>query len=370
MKKMRLFSAFFLAIMLFSIVASGCNFPLDVSQKESSFDQAMLLMIASRGALELYSDSTQSTSAALEMNAKLGEIGRLQSTLEQMNQHNALASEYQRIADMAAQTGNQVLADKFNEKVQLHSAEAQRLEARRAEWRRRHRFFTAIGRGVRKFGRAIANILNFGLSVIADNITARIEFYVNEIRAFLRNPLRYTFDLALNRQLDIIKNQLNDRLGPFWGRRAYDLIKVDQAAWGVERQIFDRATKAKTTEAVIVTESIATEAPADSGGQTEVYGNWHGAQCDEAEGTFQYKWSVDLIRDPDTDQLVGTIKFHACPGGGRVLYRVIGEPQMGTTITLNGIKKEGGGDLYANSPDNVTFTFDTKKKKITPNYSQ
>jgi hypothetical protein len=99
----------------------------------------------------------------------------------------------------------------------------------------------------------------------------------------------------------------------------------------------------------------------------DVVGGWYGPACDEAEGTYIYRWSVDLMKDPQTGQLAGTIKFHDCPGGGRVLYRVGGNPPMGTVFTLMGEKLNGGGDLFDSAVDSITFTFDTATGQISPN---
>jgi hypothetical protein len=98
-----------------------------------------------------------------------------------------------------------------------------------------------------------------------------------------------------------------------------------------------------------------------------VVGGWYGPACDEAEGTFIYRWSVDLMKNSQTGQLKGTIKFHNCPGGGRVLYTVTGDPPAGTAYTLPGQKMEGGGDLFGSAPDTVTFMFDSSTGQISPN---
>lgn len=99
----------------------------------------------------------------------------------------------------------------------------------------------------------------------------------------------------------------------------------------------------------------------------EVVGGWYGPACDEAEGTYIYRWSVDLMNDPQTGQLAGTVKFHNCPGGGRVLYRVSGNLPAGAVFTLAGEKKDGGGDLLESAAESITFTFDSSTGQITPN---
>jgi hypothetical protein len=110
-----------------------------------------------------------------------------------------------------------------------------------------------------------------------------------------------------------------------------------------------------------------------------VVGAWHGDTCDEAEGTFIYHWSLDLMKSPATGQLAGTLKFHDCPGGGRALFRVVGADQAGSVITLTGTLKGGGGDLLQTVQGEVTtsgedtglmsFTFDSSTGEIEPNFS-
>ncbi len=100
----------------------------------------------------------------------------------------------------------------------------------------------------------------------------------------------------------------------------------------------------------------------------EVIGGWYGAFCDEAEGTFLYRWSVDLMQNPQTGEIFGTVKFHDCPGGGRVRYYVTGKSQMGPIYQLSGIKKsDGGGELMESSPESIEFTFDSDSGQLTPN---
>jgi hypothetical protein len=99
----------------------------------------------------------------------------------------------------------------------------------------------------------------------------------------------------------------------------------------------------------------------------KVIGGWYGPACDEAEGTYIYRWSVDLMQNPATGQYVGTVKFHDCPEGGRVLYRVVGDAPTGQVFTLSGVKKDGGGNLLASAPETNVFTFDQSSGTITPN---
>jgi len=131
-----------------------------------------------------------------------------------------------------------------------------------------------------------------------------------------------------------------------------------------------------TRTAQVPTKTVATKA----GASADVVGAWHGDACDEAEGTFIYRWSLDLMKDPATGQVMGTLKFHDCPGGGRALFRVVGVEQAGTVITLTGTLKDGGGELLQTAQGKVTtsssetgamsFTFDSSTGKIEPNFTQ
>ena len=96
--------------------------------------------------------------------------------------------------------------------------------------------------------------------------------------------------------------------------------------------------------------------------------DYYGPACDsgEEEGA-PYHWSVELLQDPATGKLEGTIKFHACPGGGRAVYRVSGTTGNGTTLTLPGNKVSGGGDLFGTAPGQETFTFNTSSGQLSPN---
>jgi hypothetical protein len=388
MKKARSLLMTIVALVFIATSLLGCNFPVYFQPTNSSFDEATLMMVASRSILDLYIPADESMTSSTQGGVVLASMLNLTQagSKQQLNEQLALSEEFLRMARSAREKGNDTAALIFEAKADEHKYMADQLEKKRADWRRNRRFFyqvnrgvRAIGRGLRSFGHAIGNIIEFGVQAVFANIQNQIAFYVNEIRAFLANPIRYAFDLSLTRQLEIIKNQFTSRLGPFFGQRVYELLNVEGQAWHIERHLFTRKTQPsrpsaqgqKVTEAVTeaVPEAETTAQPVTVG-ETTIIGNWHGAACDEAEGTFQYRWSVDLIQDPDTDQFVGTIKFHACPGGGRVLYRVLGEPTTDSVVTLTGIKKEGGGDLYANSPATTTFTVNLNNGSVSPNLAQ
>jgi hypothetical protein len=99
---------------------------------------------------------------------------------------------------------------------------------------------------------------------------------------------------------------------------------------------------------------------------TTFFGDYHGDECSEVEGTFKYKWSVNLFFDTTKNKIVGAVKFHECPGGGRVLYSVTGEIINETLIVLYGEKQSGAGALFNNSPKNQNFNFNPELGEIVP----
>ena len=134
----------------------------------------------------------------------------------------------------------------------------------------------------------------------------------------------------------------------------------------VPEDLLEDAPVDEPVDAPVATVEIQTgqEAPA-----AMTLRDFYGPACEsgEEEGA-PYRWSVELLQDPATGKLEGTIKFHACPGGGRAVYRVSGTTGDGIVFTLAGKKMEvGGGDLFGTAPAQETFTFDSSSGQLTPN---
>ncbi len=92
---------------------------------------------------------------------------------------------------------------------------------------------------------------------------------------------------------------------------------------------------------------------------------WYGPACDEPENA-PYRWEITLLYDASSGRLEGVVKFHNCPGGGWVTYRVSGLPSSDQVVTLAGKKVAGGGDLHATAKDEETFTFDVSTVQLSP----
>ena len=241
--KPQVIGAMFVLLIFTSLACTLGSQPAQNSN--SSFDDAHLMMITARDILGEYTveevASLQSGTQGITLISTNMNTAP-QSTLEQLNQQFALGQEYKRLAQMAEASGNSVLADKFYARAEDCFNRALDLEQERIEWRRRHRLNSVINRGVKNIGQAIGNTLDFIGTNAGQYVDAEINGYVDQVRSFLQNPIRYAFDIKMGHQLDIVKHQFTDRLGPFFGQRVYELIGMDEAAWEAEAQIFNKPT--------------------------------------------------------------------------------------------------------------------------------
>jgi hypothetical protein len=234
-------------VFLLSLISLACSMNNQQSlYANTSFDDAHLMMITARDILGEYDvEEVASLPGGTQGITLISTSTNInpQSTLEQLNQQFALGLEYKRLAQIAESSGNNVLADKFYAKAENCFNRALDLEKDRIEWRRRHRLNSFINRGVKNIGQAIGNTLDFLGTSAGEYVDAEINGYVDQVRSFLQNPIRYAFDVKMGHQLDIVKHQFTDRLGPFFGQRVYELIGLDEAAWAMEGQIFNKPTQ-------------------------------------------------------------------------------------------------------------------------------
>jgi len=108
------------------------------------------------------------------------------------------------------------------------------------------------------------------------------------------------------------------------------------------------------------------EAPAPAEVQ-DFGGSWNsGPLCDEEDRP--YRWEITLRQDPNTDAVSGTIKFHACPGGGRATYNVSGTATPSDVLFLEGTKTSGRGSLNGIAPAEQTFRV-SKGAEPFPNFA-
>ena len=139
-----------------------------------------------------------------------------------------------------------------------------------------------------------------------------------------------------------------------------DWILIDDTTYYCERYS-EEDTTTDTTE----NGSIANDE--ELAANMELLGDWHGPRCvDEDVGTFMYQWSVNLMQNKTTNRVVGTIKFHDCPGGGKALFYVDGFVGSDGIISLDGVKKTGGGALFNNFEEYKHFNFDPQSGQLLP----
>ena len=90
--------------------------------------------------------------------------------------------------------------------------------------------------------------------------------------------------------------------------------------------------------------------------------------CDEVnEQNFSRKWSISLLLN--NSDVTGSIYFHSCPGGGRVIYNLSGNVAGSyNTYNLTGTKSGGQGELYFTSPATTQFSL-VYNASPAPNYA-
>ena len=123
---------------------------------------------------------------------------------------------------------------------------------------------------------------------------------------------------------------------------------------------------ADSSDQAVEPQSVASQAVSTTGSFTEIR-DYYGPACpDGEEENAPYRWSVEMLIDPINNAYEGTIKFHNCPGGGRVSYRVSGSSD-GSLLHLTGDLVDGGGELSNTAPMQQTFTFNPATGVIEPN---
>jgi len=123
---------------------------------------------------------------------------------------------------------------------------------------------------------------------------------------------------------------------------------------------------ADSADQVVDPQPAASQAASTAGSFTEIR-DYYGPACpDGEEENAPYRWSVEMLIDPKNNVYEGTIKFHNCPGGGRVSYRVSGSSD-GSLLHLTGDFVDGGGELSNTAPMQQTFTFNPATGVIEPN---
>ena len=266
-----------LAVLAVTMSCIGSN---DTTGTNTSFDKAHLMMITARDILGEYSEVQIASVPGVDggvVPATWRPDWMGQSTLEQLNQQMALAKEYENLAKKALASGNEVVANILYLKAENCYENAAALEEKRVEWRRNRRFNSVIRRGVKNLGQAVGNTLNFVGTAAGQYVEAQVEGYAENIRTFLHNPLRYAFDIKMGHQLDIVKHQFTDRLGPFFGERVYELIGMDEAAWQAEGQIFNKPTRRPSKTPSKTREVDFSEFAGTYSGKLDPIGDWEGS---------------------------------------------------------------------------------------------
>jgi hypothetical protein len=101
---------------------------------------------------------------------------------------------------------------------------------------------------------------------------------------------------------------------------------------------------------------------------TDFTGTWAGGSCPDADDQrYLNRWFVSLSQQGSA--VTGVIRFHDCPGGGRVQYNVRGTATSSSTITLDGTKTDSSpSGIGISAPPNQTFTV-SKGSPPSPNFA-
>lgn len=229
----------FVVTLIMGILA--CNIPGKDNGGNSSFDNAQLMMFTNRGILGFYEEtenlSIQNNASSISL-VSFQENSSQQSSKDCLNGALLLAEEYKKKADLAYELENQVLYKWFENRYHEQLAKAESIKKERAEWRRRRRFNSILNR----IGHGIGQAMDFSMQNVGRGADMAVDYYVEDyverVKRFVRNPVRYGFNHYVSIQLGILKNQFIDKAGPFFGTRAYELTGIDYTAELVEEKIF------------------------------------------------------------------------------------------------------------------------------------
>lgn len=215
---------------------------------------------------------------------------------------------------------------------------------------------------INDFAEFVRNFYNDPTSALVYTVKGQIE---EEIKNQIKEQFMDLFPDVDEDQADEIAGHIMDQINEIQEAQE-ELAEALQEEQEEQEEEMDE----QASEPIILPpdSTLETETFID-GDVTYTFFEGHGSYCDEAEGTYIYRWSIDLMQEVEAKQVLGTVKFHDCPGGGRILYRVEGFVNEDGTFSLSGTKKDGGGALYSNAPGTTQFNFNPTTGVISPNYA-
>jgi hypothetical protein len=215
---------------------------------------------------------------------------------------------------------------------------------------------------VNEFAEFVRDFYNDPTSALVDAVKGQIE---DAVKNQIKEQFMDLFPEIEEDQADEIAGHIMDQINEIQEAQEELAEELQEEQEEQEEEMDEQAS-----EPIILPPdtTLGTETFVD-GDVTYTFFEGHGSYCNEVEGTYIYRWSLDLLQEVEAKQVLGTVKFHDCPGGGRVLYRVEGFVNEDGTFTLSGTKRDGGGDLYSKAPAATQFTFDPTTGVISPNYA-
>jgi len=356
-RKSSILSLFLLAIFVISLLAEGPASAQTPDKVSRTFDDAVLMMLAAHSRLaEGLPDPGTTSSLPGIMSAGKGSyiflevLPQRKTTLQRMNEHRVMAETYTRLG---YKDGISIAMQNYcTDQANYHNQQADRID-------RHRRNRGVLRRFIRRVGVLIGGVLGTGMDLVAQTAQYYIEEEIpSQVRALVQDMLRSPGQ-RLQQMIDSRWEQLSQQ---YW------YLPVDQLRYHVDRW-FVRIRNGLTGRSNQRAKPTATQAapkgsdkenkPAETKDVifSEWNGNWTGDECPEKYESFPFKWGVSLVETAD-GKVVGTVRFHDCPGGGQAIYKVSGNPdETPGQITLQAEKVDGWGARGDSSPASARFLF-------------
>jgi hypothetical protein len=326
-----------------------------------TLDQALIMMLAANSRLVEGLPNPRSTGglpgpqiASLQTNGMIPQVGDVANVIGRANEAQVMADIYENQG--LEGVANTAVTNYLQKKGGYYSQLAPVVQASR---KGRGGLFGLLRRFVRGVGNLIGKLIKTKMDALANTVSTILspelpEKIRNVVMAMLKNPGK-----AVQQIIDTQWQNISKEL-PYI---PIDLVRyqLDRAFVRMRNKLTRHQAGADQTGAETGPSSPQIEPSATPKVFTEWDGNWYGPPCNELEA-FAYKWMLSL-EETDKGTVVGTLRFHNCPGGDMVLYNVTGTPdeEHPQEIILEGtrIGEEG------NAPEDVTYNFNLETEQLT-----
>ena len=357
----RLINYLLVACLALSQISAGNPTAQTRTKVTRTLDQALIMILAANSRLVEGSPDPRSTGdlpglqvASLQGARNFQSSADVPGVIQRVNEAQVMADiyEHQGVEGVA----NTAVTNYLQKKGGYYSELAPVLQSSR---KGRGGLFGVLRRFVHGLGNLIGNLIKTKMDALANTVASILspelpEKIRNVVMTMLRNPGK-----AVQQIIDTQWQTLSKDL-PFI---PMDLVRyqLDRAFVRMRNKLTGHVTQGSQPEPATAPQTAATSKPKVF---TEWDGDWTGAPCNEPEA-FAFKWMVSL-EETDQGTVVGTVRFHDCPGGGMVIYNVTGTPDPDTPqeIILEATKIGGTGARGDASPEDATYSFNIETEKL------